>query len=146
MAYNDTGSTVITKDVCPVMGCPGVLPVLLNNSAAETNVLVDIPWKNCRLAHAMAVVTTAIDGAGSMVVDIELNAAGGGDIMSLSATASAAVGTQYNATFDDATKGDSLDRDDSARDKINIEIDGSTTGTGQLMLYMYFEPMVGNTR
>ena len=32
-----------------------------------------------------------------------------------------------------------LDRDDSARDAINIEVDGSSTGTGAVMLYMYFE-------
>jgi hypothetical protein len=146
MAYNDTGGTVIARDMCPVMGLPGVLPVVLNNSAATTDVLLDIPWKNCRLAHAMAVVTTAIDAAGSMVVDIELNAAGGGDIMSLEATASAAIGTQYNATFDDATKGDALDRDNADRDKLNIEVNGSTTGTGQLMLYMFFEPSDGVTR
>jgi hypothetical protein len=146
MAYNDAGGTIVVKDMCPVFGLPGILPVVLNNCVTETNVLVDIPWKNCRLVHATGVVTTAIDGDGSMVIDIELNAAGGGDIMSLEATASAAIGTQYNGTFDDATKGDRLDRDNTSRDKVNIEIDGSSTGTGQMMLYMFFEPCDGPSR
>lgn len=120
---------------------PGVLSVYCPNSAAESNILVDIPWKNCQLSHAYAAIVTAIDTVGNMVVDLELDAAGGGDMMSIAVTG--AAGTQVDATVDSQARCENLDRDNADRDKINIEIDGSTTGTGAAMIYMYFEPWYG---
>jgi hypothetical protein len=144
MAYDsNSGGTVGLRDMCPVFGLPGVISQVLNNSASATDVLVDIPWKTCRLAAAYTVVTTAIDAdTGGMQVTLELNAAGGGDMMAIDIAASSAVGDQDYATFSTGGRArcNNLDRDDTARDKINIEIDGSTTGTGQAMLHMFFEP------
>jgi hypothetical protein len=143
MAYDsNTSGTVEQRDMCPVYGLPGTISQLLNNSAAATDVLVDIPWRNCRLAAAYTVVTTAIDSTGAMAITLELNAADGGDIMAISIDATAAVGTQDYATFSTGgrARANGLNRDDTASDKINIEVDGSATGTGQCMLHMFFEP------
>jgi hypothetical protein len=90
MAYDsNSGGTVGLRDMCPVFGLPGVISQVLNNSASATDVLVDIPWKTCRLAAAYTVVTTAIDAdTGGMQVTLELNAAGGGDMMAIDIAAS----------------------------------------------------------
>ncbi len=141
MAYNDAGD-VIVKDMCPVFGLPGILgPIPLTNNATEFQTLIDIPWQECKLVSARFDVTTAIDGDGSMEIDIELNAAAGTEMMSLTATASAAVAAQYYGTVTSAVACNKLDRDDADRDKINIEVDGSTTGTGAGMLWLMFEPI-----
>ena len=137
MAYS--GNEVL-KDMCPVFGLPGVLSIVVNNSAAETNIPVSVPWKNCRLAHAETVVTTAIDGDGAMEIDLELNAAGGTEMMSITVAASSAVGDVDYASVSNAAACNKLDRDNTSRDVINIEVDGSATGTGQVMLFLYFEP------
>jgi hypothetical protein len=73
-----------------------------------------------------------------MNIDLELNAAGGTAMMNISATG-ATIGTIHEATVTSRSACRHLDSQDSARDAVNVEVDGSTTGTGAVMLYMYFE-------
>ena len=141
MAYNDAGD-VIVKDMCPVFGLPGILgPILLTNNATEFQTLIDIPWKECKLVSARFDVTTAIDSAAAMNIDLELNIATGTLMMNVSVTAASAVAAQVYGTVSSAEACNKLDRDNAARDKINIEVDGSTTGTGAGMLWLMFEPI-----
>lgn len=126
----------------PIPTEPGVLSCYVANSAGTSDVLVYVPWKNCRLAYAYSVVVAKVDTAAGLDIDLELNAAGGGDIMSIAHSASDAIGTVAEATFDDSTLGMGLDRDDSTKDAVNIEMTG-TNATGAVMVYMYFEPEVG---
>ena len=141
MAYNDAGS-VILKDMCPVFGLPGVISNVVNNSATETNTLIDIPWKNCKLVACYSTVTTRVDSStGGMAMKLELNANGGTEMMAGTPAAAAAIGTQTYFTVTNAAACNDLDRDNTARDKINIQVDGGTTGTGQVMLHMFFEPI-----
>ena len=123
----------------PIPCEPGVLSVYVPNTAAETNILVYVPWKQCRLAYAYTVCVTAIDATGAMEIDLELNAAAGTEMMTISVAASSAVGDIDEATVSTATACVDLDRDDSARDAINIEVDGSAAAAGAVMLFMYFE-------
>ncbi len=141
MAYNDAGGNVIVKDMCPVMGLPGTISQHVNNSAGSTNYLLDIPWKGCKLVAAYTVVTTLIDTVAAMEIDIELNAASGTEMMSIQVAAASAVGTQDYASVSSAAACNKLDRDDADRDKVNIEVDGSTTGTGAATVHMFFEPI-----
>ncbi len=122
----------------PLPAHPAVLSIPLTNSAAEINIPVSIPWRSCQLSYAYAVVTTIIDTVGAMNIDLELNAAGGTTMMNISATG-ATIGTVHEATVSSQSACEGLDSQDSDRDAINIEVDGSTTGTGAVMLYMYFE-------
>ena len=124
----------------PIPAEPGVLSVYCTNSDAATDMLVYVPWKNCRLAYAYTVVGgTAIDATGDMVLTLELNAAGGTDMMSITVASSSAVGTIDEATIVTPAACRGLDVDNSSRDAINIEIDGSAAAAGAVMLYMYFE-------
>lgn len=118
---------------------PAVLSCYVPNSAAETNIVVNIPWKECRLAYAYAVCLTAVDTAGAMEIDLELNAASGTEMMSISMAAAAAAGDQAEGTITTPAACKSLDRTDGDRDAICIEVDGSAGATGAVMLYMYFE-------
>lgn len=135
MAYAAT-----RRPTMPIPCEPGVLSVHLTNTAAETNVLVYVPWKNCKLAYAYTVVLVAIDATAAMEIDLELNAAAGTEMMSISVAKSSAVGDIDEATVSSAAACTGLDRDSSARDAINIEVDGSSGAAGSVMLFMYFEP------
>jgi hypothetical protein len=139
--YNNAGS-VIQKDMCPVFGLPGQISMVVNNDTAETNTLIDVPWDNCRLVACYSVITTVLssDSLG-MITTLELNAASGTEMMTGTQAASAAVGTQTYFTVTSAAACNDLNRNLAARDKICIEVGGSTTGTGQVMLHLYFEPI-----
>lgn len=127
------------QDSVPVAVEPAVLWAYVNNSASETNVVVNIPWKSCRLAYAYFVVTTIIDNTADLEIDLELNAASGTEMMSITVTKNSAVGTQFEASISSHAACKALSRDDADRDAVCIEIDGSTTGTGAGIVYLYFE-------
>jgi hypothetical protein len=81
----------------------------------------------------------AIDNTGASKIDIELNAAAGGDMMTIALAQNGAVGTVTEATVVTAANCENLSRDNADRDAVNIEIDGSSSAAGGVMLYMYFE-------
>jgi hypothetical protein len=101
----------------PLPAHPGVLSVPLSNSASEINIPVYVPWRNCQLSYAYAVVTTVVDTAGAMNIDLELNAAGGTAMMNISATG-ATIGTIHEATVTSRSACRHLDSQDSARDAV----------------------------
>lgn len=115
---------------------PGVISIHIENSASETNIPVKVPWEGCRLAYVYSLVHTAIDGDGDMVIDIELEAGTDADIMSMTVASSSTVGTVDEATFDTESYGRHL----TDGTILNIEVDGSTTGTGAINMFLYFEP------
>jgi hypothetical protein len=117
---------------------PGVLCVHVPNSASETNMPIYVPWKRCQLSHAYSVVSEAIDTAGAMEIDLELNAAGGTEMMSISVAANSSVGDIDEATVSSASACKGLSYDDSSYDAVNVEVDGGG-GTGSVNLFLYFE-------
>lgn len=131
--------TASRYNTMPIPSEPAVLSVHVNNSASATDIPVYVPWKNCRLVHAVAYVATAIDTSGAMEIDLELNAASGTEMMSISVAASSAVGTAAEATVSSADACKHLDRDDANRDAVNIEVDGGTGASGAVNLQLYFE-------
>jgi len=131
--------TATKPDSIPIPIQPSQLSCYVLNSASETNLAVFIPWRNCRLAHAYTVVVGVVDGDGDMEIDLELNAASGTEMMSITVAASAAVGDIDEATVSSSSACANLNRENTARDAVNIEVDGSTTGTGGVMLHMFFE-------
>lgn len=132
-----------TTEKCPLPVEPNVLCVYVPNTSAESNILIDIPWKRCELVHAYTVCVTAVDATGAMEIDLELNAAGGTEMMTAQVAASSSVGDQDDFSVTTAAACKNLSRDESARDKINIEVDGSTEAAGAVMLFMYFESYRG---
>jgi hypothetical protein len=131
--------TATKTDSIPIPVQPAWLSCYVLNSASETNVPIYIPWRNCRLAHAYTVVVGVVDGDGAMEIDLELNAAAGTEMMTITVAASAAVGDIDEATVSTQSACENLSRDNADRDAVNIEVDGSTTGTGGVMLHMFFE-------
>ena len=125
-----------TPDSDTVCNNPGLVSHLCNNSAAETNMALKVPWDNVNLVYGYTAVTTAIDATGSTTIDLELTKAGGTAIATQTIAKSAAVGTITEFTFNEPLVAKGLDR----KSTINVEIDGSATGSGQFMLYLYFEP------
>lgn len=132
--------TATKKPSFPVPVEPAVLSVYVPNSSASTNIPVYIPWKNCELVYAYTVAVGVVDGTGDMEIDLELNAAGGTEMMTITVAASAAIGDIDEATVSSADACKNLDRNNSDRDAVNIEVDGSADATGAVMLYMYFAP------
>lgn len=134
MAY-----TAYYYDCMPVPTEPGVLSIRVPNSADEINFAVYVPWTNCRLAHAETVCTEAIDATGHMEIDLLLDSSSGSEMMTITVDASSSVGDVDYATVTDASLCNKLDRGDTARDAVNVEVDGSSGATGSVMLYLYFE-------
>ena len=122
---------------CPLQCEPGVLTINITNSAAATDYPIYVPWKDVRLVYAYSVVTTAIDGTGDMAVKFECNAASGTSLGTMTVAASSALGTIDEWT--EASTNTRLSYDDSGIDAVNIDIDGSSTGTGAIQMYLYFE-------
>jgi hypothetical protein len=128
----------------PIPAEPMILHTMLNN-ADNANVIVYVPWKSCKLVFAYTVVTTAID-AGGCVLTLELNAAGGSAMYTITVAGSAPVGAIDEGTKPasisyetwDANRGQ-LDRSNTSRDAINIDINGDASPAGTMWLTMYFE-------
>ena len=119
----------------PGPGDPGVLWVYLQNSAAETNCTVKVPWDNVELVYGYTYVATAIDATANCEIDLELNAAGGTELGTATIAKSAAVGTVGDITIDTSNK-TPLGNGNA----INVEVDGSASAAGAVMVYLYFEP------
>lgn len=137
MAYDYAG-TKPSRNSMPIPAEPAVLCVPLNNDTADANVLVYVPWKNCRLSYCYTVVTTAIDNNSDLVLTLELNAEAGSTMAVITIAQNSGVGTIDTPTLT-AANCRKLDRDDSTRDAINIDVNGDASPAGQVMLYMYFE-------
>ena len=121
---------------------PGVLSVYLANSAGTSDVVVYVPWKDCRLAYAYTACVATVDTAAAMAIDLELNAAGGTAIGTITIAASSAIGDLDELTgLDAVAAAKNLDREDASVDAINCEVTG-TNATGAAMLFLYFEPEV----
>ena len=124
----------------PIPVEPAVLAVhLVAPSNATGDVLVYIPWDSCRLVYAYTVTTVAEANVAAVEIDLELNAASGTEIMSITVAQAAAIGDIDEATVITAAAQENLGRKDTSRDAINIEIAGGTSTLWQGMLYMYFE-------
>ena len=111
-----------------------------NIVSAEVNTLVPIPWENVRLVKAVACITEAVDNVAAWEIDLELNAAGGTEMMSISITKNSAVGTLFESTTTTESACQGLSAAIAARDAICIESDGSATPTGAANIFFYFEP------
>lgn len=133
--------TATKNDSMPIPVQPAVISVYVPNSASEINIPFYVPWRDCRLAYVTSTVVTVIDNTGAMEVDIELNAASGTEMMTLTIAQNAAVGTQTEATVSTQAACENLSRSDTSRDVINIEVDGSSSASGAAMLFFYFESM-----
>ena len=141
MVYKSTGMPTL-----PIPAEPMVLHCYLNN-ADNTNTLVYIPWKSCKLVHAYTTILKAIDAGSGTVLTLELNAAAGSAMMTITVAASAAVGDIDEGTKPATISNDTwhanrgqLDRGNSNRDAINIDVNGDASPGGALWLTMYFEP------
>jgi len=121
---------------------PAVLSIHLAalSAGTATDTAVYIPWKNCKLAYAYTVTTTAEGDKGAVTCKLELDAAGGSEIGTVTIAKNAAVGDIDEIVFATEAYGENLHSDVSNRDAINIETDGVSTTTWQGMLFMYFVP------
>ena len=97
MTYKASNTSTV-----PIPAEPMVLHALLNNED-NANVLVYVPWKSCKLVHAYTTVLAAIDAGSGCVLTLELNAAAGSAMYTITIAASAAVGD-----IDEGTKPTSI--------------------------------------
>jgi len=134
--------TRITPTTTQIPLEPAVLSVHLTVPTGGTagDVPVYVPWKNCKLAYAYVVTTVAEGDKGAVEIDLELNAASGTEIMTITVAKNASIGDIDEATFSTQSAGENLHSDVSDRDAINVEVDGAATSTWQGTLFMYFEP------
>ena len=102
---------------------------------------VQVPWKNCRLVHAYGNTVTAVASA-DLVIDLELNAASGTTIGTITLpTSSSAIGDTADMVIASAGAGQNLDRDVTTRDAINIET-VTASGAAAADIFLYFEQEV----
>ena len=120
---------------------PAVIHAVINNSIAATEIAIKVPWDNCKLVYIYSLVAVAIDGDGDMVIKFEKDAAGGERLADMTVATSAAVGVLDEATLTKTPAGIKARQELNHNNIINVEVDGSTTGTGQINLYLYFEAM-----
>ena len=119
----------------PVPVEPAVIPVYVK--AADTEILISIPWTNCQLVHMEGCFKTA-EATDVGTIDAELNAAGGTVMMSLAVSATQTAGSVAEATVSDAAAMKRLDRSSDDRGAINLAMAGSAADY-DCIIYMYFE-------
>lgn len=117
---------------------PAVLSQIVTCAASTAGLdfLVPIPWESCKLTHVESKVLSTLDTAADHTILLELDAAAGGTMATLTIAASGAIGTRDTATVD-ATYGDNLSRSNGSRDAININAIGGAASMVQVD--MYFE-------
>ena len=134
--------TTTLNPKCPLAGANlAVVSQLVARSSANQDYPVPVPSKACRLIRAEAITTTVVATA-DMTIDLELNAAGGSAIGTITvATSGSAIGTIDTLEWADMTQANakSLSLDDSARDYINLEVNSHATGAGGAMVHLFFE-------
>jgi hypothetical protein len=135
MAYTRQGSK---KASTPIPSDPAVIgPIRLSNAATAFDTTIAVPWDGCRLAYAYCVTITAVDTETTgMGIKLELDTAGGTQLATCSPASESAVNTLTEVTWVDQASGRHL----RSSNYINIEVDGSTTGSGVADLFLYFEP------
>ena len=135
MAYTRQGSK---KASTPIPSDPAQMgPFQLANSASAVDLTYPVLWDGCRLAYVYCVTTTAVDTeSGGMGIKIELDTAGGTQIGTCTPAAASAVNTLTEITWIDKTAARHLD----SGNFINLEVDGSTTASGVVDLFLVFEP------
>jgi hypothetical protein len=118
---------------------PIVICAYVKNSAAATNVPIYVPYNDVRCVYIYSVVETAIDNTGDAVVTFQfVNAGGTTAFATLTAAQNDGVGSVDEATFSDTDTAALMNEDGY----INVNIDGSATGTGALNIFFYFEPIL----
>jgi len=122
---------------------PSVISVDLTaaTDGSASDVAVYVPWKNCKLAYAYVVTTVAEGNKGAVGIDLELNAASGTAIGTITVAQNASVGDiDELSSFTYEYAGENLHSNVSDRDAINIEVDGENTTTWVGTLFLYFVP------
>jgi len=108
--------------------------------STEDNTMVPIPWEGVRLVRSVAIVTEAVNAV-AWEIDLELNAAGGTEMMTMSVAKSSAVGAIFEASVTTQSACERLSAKEGTRDAINIESNAAAgTPTGAVNIYMMFEP------
>lgn len=129
-----------TTNTLPVPVEPAVLSIhLVGPDTATTDQAVSIPWKDCRLTYAYTVTTVAEGNQGAVGIDFELDAADGSAIGTITVAQNSAVGDIAEIASIDDAYANNLDRADTSRDAINVEVTCGATTTWQGTLFMYFE-------
>jgi len=127
--------TSTMRNTMPIPVEPAVMSIYVTADTQE--LLIPIPWKDCKLVHAVACFDVA-EGTNTGTIDIELNTAGGGDMYSIAVAADQGAGTQVEGTVQTASNNINLDREEATRDNVNLEVAGSAADY-TCMVYLYFE-------
>ena len=131
------------RDSMPIPVEPAHLDAYLKVTSAETNRIVYIPWKGpVKLVYAYVVTETAEGNTAAVEIDLELNAAGGTEIMTITVAQNAAVGDVDEATYTSESAAKGLSRDNTSKDAINIEVGANAGAAWTGTLRMYFEKQV----
>lgn len=133
--------TARRRDTMPVPVEPAVLQVyLVGPDTATVDIPVYVPWDRVRMTYCYTVTTVAEGDVNDVEIDLELNAASGTEIYTITVAQDSAVGDLDEGTLTTAAAARNLGRHDTARDAVNIEVASAGTTTWQGILFMYFEP------
>ena len=132
------------QDTLPVPAEPAVLSVhILGPDTGTKDIPIYVPWKNCTLAYAYTVTTVTEGNVNNVGIDLELNAASGSAIGTITVAKNAAVGDLDEIGTITRANARDLNRENTSRDAVNIEITSAGTTAWQGTLFMYFERDVG---
>jgi len=130
------------QNTLPIPAEPAVLTAYLAEVSSAADFAIYIPWEYCQLDYSYAVLTAARTATDAVdwEIDLELDAASGTEMHSLSIlTSAASVGTIVEGTVSTQAACEGLGRHNTNRDAVNIESSSGVNITGQCMLYMYFK-------
>ena len=83
---------------CPVGGDPWIKTIKVPLTTDETNIPVYVDYNNANLVHVRATVAAVTDGLVNEI-DIEVGAAGGTEVATMTILSSSAVGAVFDATL-----------------------------------------------
>ena len=139
--------TQTLDDKCPLAGANiAVIGILVARSTGALDYPVPVPTaRPCRLIRVEAITTTVVATA-DFTIDVELNAAGGSAIGTVTiATSGSAIVTIDTLAWADMTQANAknLSSANAARDYINLECNLHASGAAGAMVYLFFERDVG---
>ena len=125
----------------PGPGDPGVIAAVLNQSvagsSAPSSVALKVPWDNVKLVYGYTAVTTALNSKATLVLTVT---DGTTTLESGTIAKSAAVGTVADLTQATSTAANIARDNLTNASTLTCSWYGGSSATGQIMVYLYFEP------
>jgi hypothetical protein len=131
------------EDACPTPGGdPGILQLHLVNTIAKAEYLLKVPWNNCVLAYAYAVVANVlVDATTDWAIAFKKSTSSGTLIGGITIPKTSAIGTATDWSKVNTEAASAARKNLMNSDLLYVSSQGDGTGpTGECEMYFYFEP------